>query len=162
MERLHRSKRNKVIFGVCGGLSEYLRIDVTLIRIICILITFMGAGIVLYLIAALIMPEDKGYTPDENQWKTGTGAYTNPRTGSTAGSTPNDDFVNDFNSDSDDWDRPVKYNSEKSRFVLGAILVGVGILILGKQVMPALFDMRYMLPLLLIVIGGIIVYRGRK
>lgn len=151
MERLHRSKRNKVIFGVCGGLSEYLRIDVTLIRIICILAIFAGAGIVLYIAAALIMPEDKGYTPDENRWNTGA-----------AGAEPNTGFENEFNKDTEDWDRPAKYHSEKNRVVIGAILLGLGILILGKQFMPGLFDLKVMVPLLLIVIGGIFVLRGRK
>lgn len=164
MERLHRSKRNKVILGVCGGLSEYLRIDVTLIRIISIVITIMGPGVILYLVAALIMPEDKGYTPDENQWRTGpgAGAYSSSYTNPGASAEPDTSFESEFSSDTENWDRPAKYHSEKNRYVLGAVLVGVGVLFLGKQFMPALFNLRFMIPLLLIVIGGIIVYQGRK
>lgn len=150
MDRLHRSKKNKVLFGVCGGLSEYLRIDVTLIRIICILAVFTGAGFVLYIAAALIMPEDKGYTPDESRWNTG--AETHTKT----------DFESEFNKDAEDWGRPAKYPAEKNRVVIGAILLGLGILFLGKQFMPGFFDMRVMVPLVLIVIGGIFVLRGRR
>lgn len=156
MERLHRSKRNKVLFGVCGGLSEYLRIDVTLIRIVGILAVFTGFGIVLYIAAALIMPEDKGYTPDEGQWNTDAGSYKN------AGADPNAGFESEFNANAEEWNRPAKYHSEKNRVVIGAILLGLGILILGKQFMPGLFDLKLMVPLLLIVIGGIFVLRGRK
>lgn len=156
MERLHRSKRNKVLFGVCGGLSEYLRIDVTLIRIIGILAVFTGFGIVLYIAAALIMPEDKGYTPDESQWNTDAGGYKNTGAESNAG------FESEFNANAEEWNRPAKYHSEKNRVVIGAILLGLGILILGKQFMPGLFDLKLMVPLLLIVIGGIFVLRGRK
>lgn len=156
MERLHRSKRNKVLFGVCGGLSEYLRIDVTLIRIIGILAVFTGFGIVLYIAAALIMPEDKGYTPDESQWNTDAGGYKNTGSESNAG------FESEFNANAEEWNRPAKYHSEKNRVVIGAILLGLGILILGKQFMPGLFDLKLMVPLLLIVIGGIFVLRGRK
>ncbi len=150
MDRLHRSKRNKVLFGVCGGLSEYLRIDATLIRIICILALFTGAGFVLYLVAALIMPEDKGYTSDESQWNTG--AQTQTKT----------DFESEFNKDAEEWGRPAKYPAEKNRVVIGAILLGLGILFLGKQFMPGLFNMKIMVPMLLVVIGGIFVLRGRR
>lgn len=156
MERLHRSKRSKVIFGVCGGLSEYLRIDVTLIRIIGILAVFTGFGIVLYIAAALIMPEDKGYTPDDNQWNTNTGNYRNSGTESNAA------FESEFNANAEEWNRPAKYHSEKNRVVIGAILLGLGILILGKQFMPGLFNLKLLVPLLLIVIGGFFVLKGRK
>jgi hypothetical protein len=40
--------------------------------------------------------------------------------------------------------------------------VGLGVLFLGKQIMPGLFDLKYMIPLLLIVIGGVIVFKGRN
>jgi len=150
MDRLHRSRKNKVLFGVCGGLSEYLRIDVTLIRIICILAFFTGAGFFLYLAAALIMPEDKGYTPDESNWNTGSDNQTKS------------DFESGFYTDANDWGRPAKYSAEKNRVVIGAILLGLGILFLGKQFLPGLFNMKVLVPLLLIVVGGIFVLRGRR
>jgi phage shock protein PspC (stress-responsive transcriptional regulator) len=50
-KRLHRSRTEKMIGGVCGGLAEYFGVDPTLIRVIWVLITLMaGAGILLYLI----------------------------------------------------------------------------------------------------------------
>ena len=163
MERMHRSKRNKVLLGVCGGLSEYLHIDVVIIRIVSILALLMGWGLIVYLVAALIMPEDKGYTPDQSQWgpdRTGEAysAYSEP----SAKANSSDDFVNDFYNDADNWDRPAKYNSEKNRLVLGTILVGVGILVLGKQFMPSVFQLKFMLPLLLVIIGGVILYKGKR
>ncbi len=164
MERLHRSRRNKVLLGVCGGLSEYLHIDVVIVRIVSILALLMGWGLIVYLIAALIMPEDKGYTPDESQWGQDRSREAYGSTYSDPGTKANnnDDFVKDFYNDADNWDRPAKYNSEKNRVVLGTILVGVGILVLGKQFMPSVFQLKFMLPLLLVIIGGIIVYQGKK
>ncbi|HEX2947760.1 MAG TPA: PspC domain-containing protein [Clostridia bacterium] len=175
MEKLRRSKRNKVIFGVCSGISDYLRIDVTLIRIITILVTFMGPGIILYIVAALIMPEEKDYSPFDNQWGgsqntgsynadpfagsgTGTGNSTGNATGTGMGA---DNFESDFNTDSENWDTP-KYRPEKSKFILGAVLVVIGILFLIGQVFPVLFNPKLMIPLIMIVIGGLIVFRGRK
>ena len=58
MERkLYRSKSNKMIAGVCAGLGEYLNIDPTIVRLIWALVGLTGAGIVAYLVAALIIPE---------------------------------------------------------------------------------------------------------
>jgi phage shock protein C len=57
--RLYLSKRNRVIWGVCGGLSEYLNIDVTVIRIGMILLAFAnGIGILTYIIMAVIVPKE--------------------------------------------------------------------------------------------------------
>lgn len=162
MEKLHRSKRNKVIFGVCGGLSEYLRIDATLIRIVAILVTFMGPGLMLYIVAALIMPVDRGYEPDNGGFYTGRHNCDNPYAAGGSGQEKEDGFDSGFESTADDWSRPPKYHSEKNRFAIGAICLGLGILILFKQFLPSLFNLKIMVPVLLVIIGGIILYRGRK
>ena len=57
MKKLYRNTCNKLIAGVCSGLAEYLNIDPTIVRLIWALIGLSGAGIVAYLIAALIIPE---------------------------------------------------------------------------------------------------------
>ena len=46
-----------MIAGVCSGLGEYLNIDATIVRLIWALIALSGAGLLVYLIAALIIPE---------------------------------------------------------------------------------------------------------
>lgn len=55
-KKLYRSETNKKIAGVCGGLAEYLNIDPTIIRLIWALVALSGAGILAYLIAALVIP----------------------------------------------------------------------------------------------------------
>lgn len=57
-KKLYRSKTNRFLCGVCGGLGEYMNIDPTIIRLILILIGFTGAGIVAYFIAAIIIPDE--------------------------------------------------------------------------------------------------------
>ena len=57
-KRLYRSETDKKIAGVCGGLAEYLNIDPTVIRLIWALVALSGAGILAYLIAALVIPEE--------------------------------------------------------------------------------------------------------
>ena len=56
-KKLYRNPNNKMIAGVCSGLAEYINIDPTIIRVIWALIGLSGAGIIAYLICALIIPE---------------------------------------------------------------------------------------------------------
>ena len=57
-KKLQRSSANKKIFGVCAGFAEYFDVDVTIIRIIFLILLFCaGGGLLAYLICALVMPE---------------------------------------------------------------------------------------------------------
>ena len=56
-KKLYRNTSNKMIAGVCSGLAEYINIDPTIVRLIWALIALGGAGIIAYLIAAIIIPE---------------------------------------------------------------------------------------------------------
>lgn len=55
IKRLYKSK-NKVFFGVCGGLAEYFGLDTAIVRIIVGLLAIVGFGIIFYIIAAIAMP----------------------------------------------------------------------------------------------------------
>lgn len=55
-KKLYRSN-DKMIAGVCAGLGEYLGVDPTVIRVIWALVAVSGAGLVAYLVCALIIPE---------------------------------------------------------------------------------------------------------
>ena len=56
-KKLYRSKANHVIAGVCGGVAEYFDIDPTIVRLVLVIFTLVGgAGILLYIVAALIIP----------------------------------------------------------------------------------------------------------
>lgn len=59
-KKLYRSNTNRMICGVCGGIGEYLNIDPTLVRLIWTLVACSGAGVVAYLLAAVIIPQDPG------------------------------------------------------------------------------------------------------
>lgn len=57
-KKFQKSAVNKKIFGVCGGLSEYLGIDASIIRLIWVLFVILGGtGVLAYLIFALVMPK---------------------------------------------------------------------------------------------------------
>ena len=54
-KQLYRSRTNKVLAGVCGGIGEYINLDPTIVRILAIVIP--GIGWVAYLIGAILIPE---------------------------------------------------------------------------------------------------------
>ena len=61
VRRLYRSLQQKILGGVCGGLAEYFNVDVTLVRLLWILVTLIGgAGILAYIIAWIIIPVQAG------------------------------------------------------------------------------------------------------
>ena len=55
-KRLYKSNKNKMLFGVCGGIGEYFDVDATLIRLLVVFTGVFGVGLFGYLIAALIIP----------------------------------------------------------------------------------------------------------
>ena len=57
-KRLYRSRSERMLAGVCGGIAEYLNIDPTIVRLVFALVSLSGPGLLLYLIAAIIIPED--------------------------------------------------------------------------------------------------------
>lgn len=59
IRKLVRSRENKMICGVCGGIGEYLNIDPTLVRLIWAIcsVASVGMGLLVYFIAAVVMPE---------------------------------------------------------------------------------------------------------
>ncbi len=59
--RLYRSRTNRMLAGVCGGLATYLDIDPTLVRILTVLLALPGGGPpigVIYLVLWVVVPEE--------------------------------------------------------------------------------------------------------
>ena len=66
-KRLYRSRSDRMIWGVCGGLAKYFGIDPTIVRIIAVLLVFSGFGVLAYIIMAIVVPLEgsKVTTPEE-------------------------------------------------------------------------------------------------
>ncbi len=59
MKRLYKSRTDRKIFGVCGGIADYFNIDSTIVRLIAVILIFgIGTGVLAYLVAALIMSDE--------------------------------------------------------------------------------------------------------
>jgi phage shock protein C len=58
-KQLTRSRNDKMVAGVCGGFAQYTGLDPTLVRLVLVAATVLGAGspIIVYLVGWLLMPE---------------------------------------------------------------------------------------------------------
>ena len=133
--RLYRSRNQRVIGGVCGGVSEYLNVDVVIARIIALAIAFTGGGALIYLIAWVVIP-DEPRTPEEA-----------PGLAYPVESPP----------------PPERH--DQTRWIIGGLLIAVGSWLvvrnIGIQLVPWFDDV--VLPMVLIAIGtAVVVYAMRK
>ena len=100
--QLRRSRTDRYIGGVCGGVANYLNMDATLVRILTVVITlFTGVPVILYLVALFLMPEEDvaprapvGQVGDPvwgaggPPWAQAPGTQAPPSTWGTSGATP--------------------------------------------------------------------------
>ena len=129
------------IAGVCAGLAQYFDLDVTLIRVLFVVLAFAtGGGMVLvYIILAIVMPTDEMTTGD--------------------GQTAISQNVAHLKTEFAESDR-----SQRIRNMLGLGLVALGIWLLAVQFFPTWVDFRwdYVWPIILVLIGIGIISRNRR
>lgn len=59
-KKLYRSKTDRKLWGVCGGLAKYFNVDTTIVRVLAVVSILFGTlGIWIYIIMALVVPEEK-------------------------------------------------------------------------------------------------------
>ncbi len=155
-KRLYRSRRDGMIAGVCAGLAEYFDVDPSLVRLVIVLTVFLGgAGLALYLVAWLIVPEQKAQTASATYEK-------NQKL--------KDDVVNELrrvgttvaekleNSMEDFEDRPER----RSMVFLGFSLILIGAAFLFRSFIPWI-ELQELWPVLLIVLGVVLLIgAGRR
>lgn len=63
--RLYRSRSDRMVSGIAGGLGEYLNIDSTIVRLLFVFFALAGGpGLLVYLVMLLVVPEEPLDTPD--------------------------------------------------------------------------------------------------
>jgi phage shock protein C len=71
-KRLYRSRKGQLIAGVCAGLAEHFGVDVNLVRLAFAVFTILfGAGVLIYLAAWIILPEEGEDTSIAENWVNG-------------------------------------------------------------------------------------------
>ncbi|NLW57094.1 MAG: PspC domain-containing protein [Firmicutes bacterium] len=131
--RLYRSTQERMIAGVAGGLAEYFGIDVVIVRLLWVLAFFFGGGIFAYLLAWIVIPEQKFTSSPEEEKADTMPTHTPP-------------------------DRDVQENRWR---IGGFILIFVGLIFLLRELIPFSFH-RFTLPLLLMILGGVLLMRGLR
>jgi len=124
MRRLYRSRRERVIAGVCGGLAEYFNVDVTIVRLVWAVAVFAGGtGILAYILAVLIIPEEPyGHVPDN---------------GPAGGATESDDIGRQGEPvPGRRGHREAGPPRGQGGAVLGWLLIGLGLLLLLRNLIP--------------------------
>jgi phage shock protein PspC (stress-responsive transcriptional regulator) len=60
VKRLYRSRNNRMVSGLCGGIADYLGIDATIVRVVMVIATVVLAGLpaAVYLLLILVVPEE--------------------------------------------------------------------------------------------------------
>ncbi|HZK34853.1 MAG TPA: PspC domain-containing protein [Bacillota bacterium] len=151
MKKLYRSNVDVKISGVCGGIAEYLSIDVTIVRLIWVLAIFVGGtGLLAYLIAMLIMPNRNVYHGS------GSGAGQGPSGGQSGqegeqAANHEETVVVDGDGQRVGADR----GKTNSMLIIGAILIFFGTISLLSKSFPDLWGLfkTYFWPVTLIFAG---------
>jgi phage shock protein C len=117
MKRIYRSRKDRVISGVCGGLAKYLGVDVTIIRVVwAVMIFVVGTGLLAYIIAMIIIPQEP--LEDDSGLSNATG-----KEGRVDSSTePKNEYFGSSTSDSNN-------NNNVTKLVL--LVIGIIILLIG-------------------------------
>ncbi len=156
--RLYRSRTDRMIWGVCGGLAKYFNIDPVLVRIIFVLLTLAnGIGIVAYIIMAIVVPLE------------GSSAAT-PRETTRENIEEIKKSATDFSKDvRDTFARPAPPPEEevasrhRNRNILGIVLILVGVIVLLASLNVLWwFRWSFFWPVILIVIGLLIIFTARR
>lgn len=131
-KKLYRSRKNRVLGGICGGIGEYFEVDPVLIRVLSIVGAFITSGILVfaYIVSWLIIPEKIEPLFYESSPNSGT----NP---------PPDNI-------------PYVQKEPKGKRVLGIVLIFIGAFLLLDNIFP-FFDLWDYWPLMLIGAGILLV-----
>ncbi|TAN57792.1 PspC domain-containing protein [Patescibacteria group bacterium] len=141
-KHLYRSRKSRVIFGVCGGLGEYFEIDPFIIRIIFIALTLAGgSGILLYLILAFLIP----LSPN--------GAYSAENPERIDIKERADELVSELRAQGFRW--------TASNWI-GAAIIILGVMLFLNQIFPSYFFNGGLFWALVIIIAGIAILTRKK
>ncbi len=157
-KRLYRSRSDRMISGVCGGLAEYFDIDPTIVRLIAVLLVFLnGVGILAYLIMAIIVPlEGSKSAPPKDAIKENVEEI--KETATNLGHEIRSAFATD--EDKPDAENKTRHHG---RNVIGVVLIVVGILfLLGSFGLFRWLGWSTLWPLILVAIGVLIIIGARR
>lgn len=134
--RLYRSKNERMLSGVAGGIAEYYDVDPVLVRLAFVLLLFLnGIGLLIYIAAIFLVP----VKPIHSSY--------------------NEQADNSAEVNAEETSAAVN-NEEKpknGKMIFGSILIIIGTMLLVDDIFPA-FDFSDVFPFILILMGGWLLY----
>jgi len=157
-KRLYRSRDDRMIWGVCGGLAEYFNMDPTIVRIIFVLLIFAnGLGILAYIIMAIVVPL-AGSKVTEPKEAIKENVEEIKKTATELGQ----EIRSTFTGEETKLEEESKIHQRRRNF-LGIILIVLGVLFLmGSLNLFPWFHWGYLWPLILVAVGLIIIFSARR
>ncbi len=168
-KKIYRSRMDKMIGGVCGGIAEYFDIDSTLVRLALLLLFFArGTGLLIYIIAWVIVPE-KPHINERIEYSQDEEAEEFAENGSMDDKVEvvNIDNMGEGKQNGNEEDGKiigssvVKGGKEKHQQIFGIILVFLGAFFLLEHWLPFFRWERYW-PLIIVGLGFAILLKGVK
>jgi phage shock protein C len=148
-KKLYRSKTDRIIFGICGGLGEYFEIDPIIFRILFILLIFTGgSGVIIYILLAIIIPGSDGQKLKSAEVK---------------------NVIDDAQEKTQDIAAEIKKNSswiKNVKNIVGLVIVLIGLNILFEQVFNvdpfSFINWGIIWAVIIILIGVKIIFNNKK
>jgi len=154
-KRLYRSRKDRMILGVCGGLADYFNIDPAIVRVVLVLLALIpphGIVILAYIVLAIVVPEER------------------------ARSTQPSDVVKQNLEDIGNSASQLGYeiratfkdgsyarSRERNRNLAGSILILVGVIFLLANLSPFWWlSFSFLWPLVLVVVGLALIFSWRR
>ena len=154
-QRLYRSRTDRMVAGVCGGMAKYFNLDPALIRLVWVLAGVFSGGTALlaYIVLAIVLPEES-YRP----------ASRTPTDGSTAVPAEQEGDPEDATTGRHEWASSASdLFGDRRRQWAALILVAVGIVLLaGNFGLLRWFNWNVYWPLVLVAIGGWLLVRRSR
>jgi len=146
-KKWYRSRNDRMIGGVAGGIAEYFDIDPVIVRIIFVCTLFFGAGILAYILLWIIIPEEP-FTFENNSTSEQLSTSEQSSTSKNKSTLENESETNEK--------KP--HDNKRTSYIFGGILVVLGVILLFSNFVS--FDAFW--PLVFIALGVALLLRTRN
>ena len=156
-KKLYRSRKDRIIWGVCGGIADYFGIDPVVVRVVAVLLALAsGAGIIAYIILTIIIPLESSPAKEPRE-VVRENVEEMKQTATQVGEQIRTTFAKP-EGESKDMSR-----NRNTNYFIALILITIGVLfLLGNLNFFWWLQWRYLWPLVLIVIGLVIILGRRR
>jgi len=151
-KKLYRSTTDKMLGGVAGGLAEYFDIDSTLVRVLFIVVVFLGGGgIIAYIILWIVVPQKPYELPKYPFDQSPSGGESSSSSESGSGTSSEESKSDSFSVANGSVAGSMTQTNNKQIWI-AIILIVIGGLLLLDNIFPT-FSFHHFWPVLLIAIG---------